>query len=88
MAIVESRATWFWLLMLGLVAQLFWFIRLPEPTHMDAYYYLTNGIRLAEGEGFTEEVIWQFLDEPAGLPTPSHSYWMCHCLQYLAQWAG
>jgi hypothetical protein len=43
---------------------------------MDAYYYTTNGQRLADGYGFTEEVIWQYLDDPAGLPAPSHTYWM------------
>ena len=49
---------------------------MPTPNYMDAYYYTTNGQRLAAGEGFTELVIWQFLDEPTGIPTPSHSYWM------------
>jgi hypothetical protein len=43
---------------------------------MDAFYYATNGQRLAAGEGFTELVIWQFLDNPTGLPAPSHTYWM------------
>ena len=76
MAIGDRGKVWGILLLIGLVAQFFWFWRLSEPTHMDAYYYLTNGMRLAEGEGFTEEVVWQFLDAPAGLPTPSHSYWM------------
>lgn len=50
--------------------------RLKQPSYMDAYYYTTNGQRLAEGWGFTEMVIWQFLDDPAALPTPSHTYWM------------
>ena len=76
MAVTERRSTWGWLLLIGLVAQLFWYWRLTEPTHMDAYYYLTNGIRLAEGHGFTEQVVWQFLDAPVALPAPSHSYWM------------
>lgn len=48
----------------------------PLPTYMDAYYYTTNGSRIANGFGLTEEVIWQYLDEPEQLPTPSHSYWM------------
>ena len=34
------------------------------------------GQRLADGFGFTEEVIWQYLDNPGQLPVPSHSYWM------------
>lgn len=43
---------------------------------MDAYYYTTNGQRLAGGYGFTEMVIWQYLDDPSGLPAPSHTYWL------------
>lgn len=65
-----------WLALIGLLAQAFWAWRLEHPTYMDAYYYATNGRRLAEGLGFSEMIIWQFLDQPAGLPTPSHTYWM------------
>jgi len=61
---------------IGLLLQAFWVSQLTQPTYMDAYYYTTNGQRLAEGHGFTESVIWQFLDDPQGLPTPSHTYWM------------
>lgn len=61
---------------IGLLAQLLWVLLLPQPSYMDAYYYTTNGRQLATGAGFTEEVIWQYLDEPESLPTPSHSYWM------------
>ena len=43
---------------------------------MDSYYYTTNGERLVSGHGFTEIIVWQFLDDPTGLPTPSHTYWM------------
>ncbi len=60
----------------GLLVQAFWASRLSAPTYMDAYYYTTNGHRLAEGNGFSEMIIWQFLDDPQGLPTPSHTYWM------------
>ncbi|MDX1616028.1 MAG: hypothetical protein R3300_17085 [Candidatus Promineifilaceae bacterium] len=42
---------------------------------MDGFYYAANGRRLIEGHGFTEVVIWQFLDQPTSLPTPSHTYW-------------
>jgi len=61
---------------IGLLLQAFWVSQLTQPTYMDAYYYTTNGQRLAGGHGFTESVIWQFLDDPQGLPTPSHTYWM------------
>ncbi len=31
---------------------------------------------LAQGYGFSEKIIWQYLDDPQGIPTPSHTYWM------------
>lgn len=65
-----------WIALLGLVVQGFWAARLQHPSYFDAYYYTTNGQRLAAGLGFTEEIIWQYLDEPQGLPAPSHTYWM------------
>ncbi len=70
------KGDWLWVAVIGLLVQAFWAARLPHPSYMDAYYYTTNGQRLADGFGFTEEVIWQFLDEPTDVPTPSHSYWM------------
>jgi hypothetical protein len=46
------------------------------PGYMDADYYFAGGIQLAEGRGFTEPYLWNYLDDPAGLPHPSHTYWM------------
>ena len=46
------------------------------PGYMDADYYFAGGLRLAEGEGFTELTLWNYLDDPDGLPHPSHAYWM------------
>ena len=46
------------------------------PGYMDADYYFVGGIQLAEGKGFTEPYIWNYLDNPQGLPHPSHTYWM------------
>ena len=65
-----------WLTAVVLLIQAFWASRLTHPSYFDAYYYTTNGQRLADGYGFTEEIIWQYLDDPAGLPTPSLTYWM------------
>jgi len=44
--------------------------------YMDAEYYYTNGKNIATGKGLTEEIIWNYLDDPNGLPKPSHAYWM------------
>jgi hypothetical protein len=47
-----------------------------SPGYMDADYYYAGGVQLAEGHGFQEEILWNYLDDPAGLPHPSHAYWM------------
>lgn len=46
------------------------------PGYMDADYYYYGAERLAAGKGFTEMVLWNYLDDPAGVPHPSHTYWM------------
>ena len=46
------------------------------PGYMDAEYYYSGGLRLAGGYGFSEMVLWNYLDDPEGLPHPSHGYWM------------
>lgn len=46
------------------------------PTYMDADYYLLTAQRLVQGFGFSENILWNYLDDPAGLPHPSHVYWM------------
>lgn len=46
------------------------------PAYMDSAYYYATGIQLAEGKGFTEPFLWNYLDNPVGIPHPSHAYWM------------
>jgi hypothetical protein len=71
-----SKSDLFLIAVLGLLINALLASRLQHPTYMDAYYYATNGQRLADGHGYTELIIWQFLDEPAGIPATSHTYWM------------
>lgn len=47
-----------------------------SPGYMDADYYMAGGQRLADGYGFQEMLLWNYLDDPQGLPHPSHTYWM------------
>lgn len=47
-----------------------------QPAYTDAYYHYNAAVRLARGDGFVEDYLWNFLDAPAGLPAPSHRYWM------------
>ena len=44
--------------------------------YMDASYTIHVAENLARGRGFVEDVLWNFLDDPAGLPHPSNLYWM------------
>lgn len=46
------------------------------PGYMDAEYYYTGGLQLSQGKGFNEPFLWNYLDQPTGLPHPSHTYWM------------
>ncbi|HWR66949.1 MAG TPA: hypothetical protein VN364_12600 [Bellilinea sp.] len=48
----------------------------PVPGYMDAEYYYGGALRLVNGDGFSEPYLWNYLDDPAGLPHPSHLYWM------------
>jgi hypothetical protein len=59
------------LIMSGLVA-----LFQRAPGYMDAEYYFAGGQQLATGQGFSEPFLWNYLDDPAGLPHPSHAYWM------------
>jgi hypothetical protein len=47
-----------------------------SPTYFDSFYYFNAAESLASGHGLTDRVLWNFLDDPAGLPRPSHLYWM------------
>ena len=47
-----------------------------SPGYMDADYYFATALRIARGEGFSEPFLWNYLDNPQGLPHPSHAYWM------------
>ncbi len=49
---------------------------LTQTGYMDASYAIHVADNLAHGRGFVEDVLWNYLDNPAGLPHPSNLYWM------------
>ena len=65
-----------------------WLTALPmrQPGFMDAHYYHVGALNLIEGRGFNDPYIWNYLNDPAGVPHPSHLYWMP--LPSLVAWAG
>src|SRR5512137_461345 len=71
-----SRSRWLVLVVLGMLTagSMAAFVRVPG--YMDAEYYYATAIELSEGRGFQEPFLWNYLDDPASLPHPSHLYWM------------
>ena len=54
--------------------------------YFDAFYYFGAAESLAGGDGLTDSVIWNYLDDPADLPRPALQYWMP--LPTLLAWFG
>ena len=66
----------FLLLLPGLLVAILGSLWIDVPGYMDADYYHATGLAIAEGDGFNEHFIWNYLNEPEGIPNPSHQYWM------------
>jgi hypothetical protein len=64
------------LLFLGLFVAIVSARWITHAGYMDADYYFVMGKVLAEGKGFSEPFLWNYLDDPVGIPHPSFQYWM------------
>ncbi len=82
----RQRRDMVWLFILALALRLLASIPIHQPGYMDAAYYYDIALNLAQGQGLTEPFLWNYLDNPAGLPHPSHLYWMP--LPTLVAWMG
>lgn len=61
---------------LGMAVALIGSWAIASPGYMDAEYYFATARQLAQGNGLSEPFLWNYLDDPAGIPHPSHLYWM------------
>jgi len=61
---------------LALVVRLLAMLPVQHPGYMDAAYSYDIALNLLDGRGLTEPFLWNYLDDPSGLPHPSHLYWM------------
>jgi 4-amino-4-deoxy-L-arabinose transferase-like glycosyltransferase len=61
---------------LALLIRLLAILPVQQPGYMDAAYSYDIALNLARGQGFVEPFLWNYLDNPSGLPHPSHLYWM------------
>lgn len=73
---LRSLRYYLFLGLLGLVMALTVATFQHAPGYMDADYYYVTGLRLADGSGATEPFLWNYLDDPQGLPHPTFTYWM------------
>jgi 4-amino-4-deoxy-L-arabinose transferase-like glycosyltransferase len=66
------------LILLGLtvVVRLATAALIPRPGYMDTAYYTAGAVWMARGGGFSEPFIWNYLNNPAGIPHPGFLYWM------------
>jgi len=71
-----KKATLVFVFFAGLIVALFWANFQDVPGYMDAEYYYVNALQLFRKEGLQEPFIWNYLSDPAGVPTPAFSYWM------------
>jgi len=71
-----SRRIYILLFVLGLAVALGTALLQDSPGYLDSDYYFVGGLQLVAGKGFTEPFLWNYLDNPAGLPHPSHTYWL------------
>jgi hypothetical protein len=47
-----------------------------RPGYMDTAYYAAGAMRIAQGGGLTEPFLWNYLDNPPGVPHTGFLYWM------------
>jgi hypothetical protein len=71
---------------MALLIRLLAILPVQQPGYMDAAYSYDIALNLARGQGFVEPFLWNYLDDPAGLPHPSHLYWMP--LPTMLAWVG
>ena len=67
---------WVALYLVGLVVYGAASLGVRNPGYMDADYYYATALQLTNGEGLTEPFLWNYIDDPIGLPHASHLYWM------------
>jgi len=71
-----KRWHYFIIFIIGLIVRIGVGMLQKSPGFMDAEYYFIGGRNLVQGHGFFEHILWNYLDDPRGIPHPSHGYWM------------
>ncbi len=83
---IRQHSDWLLLFALSLSLRLVAALFIPHPGYMDAAYSYDIALNLTRGAGLSQPFLWNYLDDPAGLPHPSHLYWMP--LPTILAWLG
>lgn len=67
---------YFFLALLVLLLRLVTALPLERAGYMDASYTQHVGANLARGRGFTQDIVWNYLEEQKTIPQPSNLYWL------------
>ncbi len=73
---MSLRHPYFVLFLIAIVVRLLAAWPQQQPNYMDAAYSYVNAVNLAQGRGFVEDFVWNYLGHPGPPPQPSHLYWM------------
>lgn len=73
---MNARTGYFVLATIVLALRLFTALPLERAGYMDASYTQHVGANLARGRGFTQELVWNYLEEQKTIPGPSNLYWL------------
>lgn len=65
-----------WAFLIGLAVFSLYLIKVEVPGYMDGEYYYGMGLRIANGQGWSEPYIWNFLTDAEVVPHPGFTYWM------------
>jgi len=71
-----SRRDYLLLFFLGMIVALIAASLQQVPGYMDADYYYSGALRLYSSHGFSETILWNYLDDPVKIPHPAFTYWM------------
>jgi hypothetical protein len=67
----------FIVVLIALIGASFMVRLVHQPTYTDSYYHFNAAVRLATGQGLTDEYIWTYVGQAApATVVPSHLYWM------------
>lgn len=71
-----KKQDYYFLFVSGFLVGSLMLILRPYTGYMDADYYYAAAREIFAGHGFTQNFLWNYLDNPVGLPHPSFTYWM------------